>query len=300
MATTRAPSEPSVQPILSVIIPTYHRERQVAEAIQSVLDTGFAPLEIIVMDDSPEGSARDAVLAFEHPSVLYRQMPEPSRGRPALVRNHAIELARGEFLYCLDDDDRVHPGGLRALVDALQKHPRKGVAFGEVTCFGPDEDIRRGYERWFRWAARIARQFSFSSWLTAGIIMFRGTLIINSTCMIRRTAAQRLGGYDPTIAVYEDVEFFTRGIRQFGHVFVPEPVLQYGTGQSSIMHDLNWEIAVISEAHRRIHAAYKRNHGILEYRMLQVTSKLLPIPDGPGTTPAERESTASATTGQRA
>lgn len=95
--------------------------------------------------------------------------------------------------------------------------------------------------------------------------------------MIRRSVARGLGGYDPTLAVYEDVDFFCRGILQYGHDFVDAPVLRYSTGLPSIIHDLDDEVAAIAEAYAQIHAGVRQRHGTLRYRVLQVAAKLLPV-----------------------
>jgi GT2 family glycosyltransferase len=259
-----------------VIIPTYHREQSVVRAVQSVLDEAVPGLEVLVIDDSPDGTARPAVASIGDERVAYLTMPEPTGGRPALVRNLGIERARGTFLYFLDDDDCVAPGALASLLGALHRKPRAGVAYGTVRCVGPDVAKRDEYNRWFTWAARTSRRVRFSSWLTTGVVMFRGTLIINSCCMIRRTLALELGGYDPDIPVYEDVEFFTRGIRHGGHAFVDHTVLVYSTGEPSIIHDLP-DSKPITRSYRTMHAKYRAEHGQLDYRALQVVSKLLPI-----------------------
>ena len=86
-----------------------------------------------------------------------------------------------------------------------------------------------------------------------------------------------LGGYNTELDVYEDVDFFTRGIRRYGHVFVDTPVLIYSTGLTSIIHDLHGDTTVIAESNRRAHIRYRGAYGWLEYRSLQVVSKLLPI-----------------------
>lgn len=264
-------------PVLTVIIPTYRREKQVREAIESALAGGVEAVEVLVVDDSSDASARESVRSVRDTRVRYLTMPEPSRGKPALVRNHALHRARGHYLYFLDDDDLCHPGSLAALVAGLDANPQVGVAFGLVTTAGPVPEVRERYDVWWSWAGRVARQVAFSSWLTAGVIMFRGTMIINSTCMIRRAAALELGGYDPSIPVYEDVDFFLRGIRRFGHVFVEREVLIYGTGLPSIMHDCEFEPELMLTAHRRIYEAYKEQWGSLDFRLLQLTSKLMPI-----------------------
>lgn len=264
-------------PLVSVIIPTFRREQGLRAAIDSVLEEGVDSFEILVLDDAPERSAMAAVAAVRDPRVRYVANPTPSGGRPAEVRNLGIRIAAGRYLYFLDDDDRVVPGGLSAMLAALEAHPDRGVAFGTVRCVGPDGQIQARYERWFDWAARQAQRFRHTSLLTVGLIMFRGTVIINSCCVIRADCARRLGGYDSGIPVYEDVEFFTRGIRAFGHVFVDAPVLSYTTGEPSIINDLDGDWAPVQDSYAIMHRKYRQAHGRVDYRVLQVVSKLLPV-----------------------
>lgn len=247
-------------------------------AISSVLFGTRASTEIVVLDDSPEASAEALVTGLCDERIHYHHMKTPSGGRPARVRNRGLDLARGQYLYFLDDDDRVFPGALDALAYALDQHPKRAVAFGRVVCFGPDPEVEADYNRWFGWAGATARRFRFSSRLTVGIIMFRGTLIINSACMIRAWAARELTGYDDSIPVYEDVEFFTRAIRRFGHVFADRPVLQYSTGLPSLINDLQGDTAKIQESYAIFHRKYRDVFGDFDYRQLQIVSKALPLP----------------------
>lgn len=270
-----SPATPPVD--VSVITPTFRRERQLLESVQSALSQEGVSVEVLVLDDSPDGSARSGVEGLREPRVLYHQRPVPSGGRPALVRNEGIERARGRYLYFLDDDDHVLPGALAALAGALDARPEAGVAFGTVVPFGEDPGAVASYTEWFDWAAGVARRLSRSSWLTTGVILFRGTVIINSVCMMRRDCALSLGGYDPSIPVYEDVDFHMRGIRRRGHVFVDHPVLHYRTGAPSLIHDLRGDATPVHDSYRIIHRKYRSEHGEPEYRALQIASKLLPL-----------------------
>ena len=49
----------------SVVIPTYRRKNQLGEALASVLRQSGVTLEILVIDDCPDGSARDVVGALQ-------------------------------------------------------------------------------------------------------------------------------------------------------------------------------------------------------------------------------------------
>jgi glycosyltransferase involved in cell wall biosynthesis len=262
---------------VSVIIPTYRREQEVVEAISSALSQEGVSVEVLVLDDTPEGTATNAVISLGDARVQYVKRTVSSKGKPAIVRNEGIERARGRYLYFLDDDDHVLPGALHALSSGLDANRRAAVAYGTVQPFGENHEIVARYTEWFGWAAQASRYLAHSSWLAVGTILFRGTLIINSVCMMRRECAIGLGGYDATIPVYEDVEFHMRGMRRWGHVFVDRPVLHYRTGAPSLIHNLHGNQEPIRHSYRIIHRKYKETYGLADYRTLQVASKLLPL-----------------------
>lgn len=273
---TEAPTTMDRAPSITVIIPTFRREDAVVRAIGSALCPDI-DVEVLVIDDSPERSAEAAVTAIDDPRVRYVAMDTPTGGRPALVRNLGIQLARHDILYFLDDDDQVLPGALSAFSQAFADNPDAGVAFGRVECVGPDERTRVRYQSWFDHVADSAKRVQRSSWITAGVIMFRGTVLINSCCSVRRSVAIELGGYDAEMPVYEDVDFFTRGIRLAGHCFVDVPVLRYSTGMPSIIHDLDGDNQPIVDAHGTMYEKYRARWGRLDFRALQVICKLLPL-----------------------
>jgi glycosyltransferase involved in cell wall biosynthesis len=261
---------------VSVITPTFRRVPLVVEAVQSALAQEGVSVESIVLDDSPEGSACEAITSLGDERVHYVKRAVPSQGRPAVVRNEGVSLACGRYLHFLDDDDRLVAGSLHDLVRALDARPDVGVAFGQVAPFGDHLAELSDKSRYFGRAARQAASTK-SSLRVVAQILFRGTLMVNSACMIRRSLFAATGGYDASIPVYEDVDFYMRSIRRFGHVFVDRPVLHYRTGAPSLMFNLNGDNTKVVESYQIIHRNYREAHGTLEFMALKGLAKLFPL-----------------------
>jgi glycosyltransferase involved in cell wall biosynthesis len=231
-------------------------------------------VEVIVLDDSPEGSARDAVASIGSSRVRYVKRTTPSNGRPAVVRNEGAELARGRFLHFLDDDDVLEPGALAALARALVARPQTGMAFGAVVPFGDDAAVLRRQQVYFRAATRIARSLHGRIHLTAHLL-FNATVLVNSACMTRREVFVSSGGYDAQVPVCEDVELWMRIVRAAGFVFIDRPVVRYRTGQPSLMHDLKEDDEKLRTAYERTHRKYREEHGAGEFFVLKALARTL-------------------------
>src|SRR5262249_25220663 len=92
----------SMCPLVSVVIATYNSSRFIAQAVQSVLEQTYRPVEIVVVDDGSNDDTAE-VLACYRDRVRY--VYQDNRG-PAAARNRGIAEANGELLAFLDADDQ--------------------------------------------------------------------------------------------------------------------------------------------------------------------------------------------------
>ncbi len=265
----------TLTPDISVVIPTFRRPALVVEAVESALAQEGVTVEVRVVDDSPEGSARAPVEGIGDARVVYRHRDEPTGGNPSRVRNDGVSLARGRFVHFLDDDDRVAPGAYRDIVARFASRPRVGVVYGRVEPFGDDPVAVARERRGFAHAARSARVYERlgSSKLVVANQLFAGTtLFVNSACLIRREHVVALGGYDEELRVVEDLEFYIRAIRAFGCAFLDRPVVQYRTGAPSLMNAAMAD-GRVPLAYERIYRNYRASRGAAELLALKVIGR---------------------------
>jgi len=115
------------QPKISVIIPTYNRAEMACKCVASVLETGWAELEVVVVDDcSPDNTAEELKMRFGHDHRV-RYMRNPRNSFQAVSRNCGAKAATGEYLFFLDDDNIVDASIFAELIAAFERHPEAGL-----------------------------------------------------------------------------------------------------------------------------------------------------------------------------
>jgi GT2 family glycosyltransferase len=120
----RPPDDPAVPPDVSIIIPVHGQLAYTLNCLASLLaHRSRYSAEILVIDDcSPDTTA--AALARVGGIVLHRNATNLGYLRTC---NAAAEAARGRFIVLLNNDTRVLPGWLDALIGSFTELPRAGL-----------------------------------------------------------------------------------------------------------------------------------------------------------------------------
>lgn len=103
--------------LVSCIITTYNRKHLLIQAIESVLEQSYKHIELLVVDDNPTNSSYSEVKqAFPNDERIEYHCMEKNSGVLA-ARNFGVNIARGEFVAFLDDDDTWHPSKIATQVE---------------------------------------------------------------------------------------------------------------------------------------------------------------------------------------
>lgn len=191
------------QPLVSVIIPVYNGARFLRAALESVFAQTYRPIEVIVVDD---GSADDSgVIAQSFPEVRYVRQQNAG---VAAARNNAIQIARGEFLAFLDQDDLWTPEKLKVQVDHLLNNPELGYTLTQLQFFlEPGTTL----PPWFR---KELLTTVHPGWVL-------GTLVV------RRTVFDQVGDFATAYSAANDSDWFFRAkAAEIPMVVVPELLLR--------------------------------------------------------------------------
>jgi glycosyltransferase involved in cell wall biosynthesis len=207
-----------------VIIATYNRAAFLDESLRSVLNQRYRPLEILVADDGSTDETRDCVEMFQHPAIQYLHLEHS--GRPSVVRNRALELAKGQFVAFLDDDDIWQPNKIERQVEALRSQPHAGFSYTDARLIHSDgvttDPVLKPEQR-------------------LGGAIFSALLldcfIVPSTILIRKDLLDRVGLFDETLAITEDYDLWLRLAFASRAAFVDEPLAWIRRHEGSISRE---------------------------------------------------------------
>lgn len=176
---------------VSVILPAYNAAAYLPDSIESVWGQTFGDVELIVVDDGSRDET--AAVVRRYPQVRY--VHQANAGVSA-ARNLGASMARGTFLAFLDADDRWRPAKLALQHAAMASH-------GDVLL------SRTGFLEAQRddGPADVSGAFQVHETLAPSFLC---PYFSTSTVMVRRDAFERVGGFDTTLRVAEDVDLYLR------------------------------------------------------------------------------------------
>jgi teichuronic acid biosynthesis glycosyltransferase TuaG len=214
----------SVSASVSVIIPFRNRSQYIAGTIRSVLAQTAKPLEIIIVNDGSERSAR---AHLDRWAKECRIVDLKKNVGPSAARNEGIRHARGDFVAFLDDDDLWLPHKLETQLNYMREHPNCAVVCGMVWTICPDGPDSLSTDLPSLWTLPQA--------------LSMGHFVIVSTCLVRTRVIRALAGFDSRLRAAEDIDFAIRCCAQGYRIeSIAEPLARFRRQGHERITRRNW------------------------------------------------------------
>lgn len=126
----------SVPELLSVVIPYYNMGSYIDETLESVLNSTYRPVEVVIVNDgsdNPESLAK--LREIENSGRKEVRIIHTENKGLASARNTGARYARGEFLALLDADDLVEPEFYARSIKILKKYKNVSLVYSWVRYF---------------------------------------------------------------------------------------------------------------------------------------------------------------------
>ncbi|MGX0978381.1 glycosyltransferase involved in cell wall biosynthesis [Roseovarius sp. MBR-51] len=210
-----------MNPVVSVLLPTYNRAHSLPEAMSSVLDQSFGDLELIIVDDASTENIEAIVSDFGDPRIRYFRLERNSGA--AAARNVGLAEARGRYIAFQDSDDIWLPGKLARQVELLESQPPNvGVVTGLKILYGRDAARIYGPGRVTCAPDPAKRMTLEEDQLKRSLLDCRISL---QNALFRRDCLPEITWFDPLAKASNDWEFVVRLAQHKLILEVTEPVV---------------------------------------------------------------------------
>ena len=207
---------------VSVIITTYNREFEILErAIKSVLNQTYTFFEIIVIEDCGDKKYNIANKIKKYPNINYYR--NSINSGVSVARNIGIELAKGEYVSFLDDDD-----------EWLQNKLEKEIALLDKT----NNSVGMVYSNYYKCFDNKNKKIANKQFIVNGDgltpLLEKGNYIMFP--IIKKECFTNVGYYDPDILRSEDYEMYLRILKKYKIIYNEAILSIYhinGTNKSS-------------------------------------------------------------------
>ncbi|WP_370458947.1 glycosyltransferase family 2 protein [Aggregicoccus sp. 17bor-14] len=222
------------------MIPTRNRHSLVVRAVQSVLAQSHPAVEAIVVVDGPDSATQQALGQIEDPRLRTKVLDQSVGG--AQARNAGVDMAQGEWIAFLDDDDEWMPTKLeRQLLLASQMDCRRPVVSCQVIARSPTGD-----QVWPRRKPEPGEPIS--EYLLARRSFTQGEgLLQTSTLLIPRVLLQKVP-FRVGLRRHQDWDWMLRAAREPGVgidlVMEPLAIWHIEERRATVSQGSNWKYSL--------------------------------------------------------
>ncbi|MDW2884238.1 glycosyltransferase family 2 protein [Exiguobacterium artemiae] len=182
-------------PMVSVIIPTYNRLRELREALTALTKQIYQDFEVIILNNN--GESLTSVLAdFQDKlTITSIDLPENHHVR---ARNHGVSLANGKYILLHDDDDLLLPSHIEEVVGDLEAGADLTYVDAELFTYEWEQDHR---------VVKTTEPFAYPYDREA---MKEDSTYIPSGSLYRKSLHEELGLFDEDVFNYWDWDWILR------------------------------------------------------------------------------------------
>ena len=210
-----------VQMKLSFVIPAYNEENYIGACLDSIVQQQKdAPcdVEIVVVNNASKDGTAAAVL--QYPGVIL--VDEPHKGI-AWARRAGFTRANGDLIAQVDADSRLTPAWIKKVADAFGKNDKLVALSGPYIYY----DLPLMERFW----VRVFYIPTYLTYLMNHFILHTGSVLIGGNCIVRRSALEKIGGYDTTIEFYGEDTDLARRMNKVGDVVFTFSLPMYTSGR---------------------------------------------------------------------
>lgn len=257
---------------ISVVIPTYNREKYICECVKSAIQQTYnGDYDVIVVDDGSIDTTPKILSPFKG-KIIYKKIN--NSGRPAVPRNVGVNIAKGEYVAFLDSDDIWMPNKLEAQVRDIQES-KSILSYSNAEIIDSSGNSTGGLVL----GKNQGRRGAIFQYL------LKDNIVSTLTVLASKKHILDAGGFDeaPVNKVWEDYDLWLRMSLMGNFSYISKPLAKYRRHDSNISQETR-----INDLQKKVYSMNKlksvvNNHKhaeLIKIRLVDLYCELASLHDG--------------------
>jgi|ERR1035437_2786743 glycosyltransferase involved in cell wall biosynthesis len=181
-----------MNPLVSIITPSYNQGKYIEETINSVINQDYTNIEYIIIDGGSSDNTVDVIKKYG--SKLAYWVSEPDKGQADAI-NKGFLKANGDYICWINSDDVLYPDFISRRIKEFELNPDVDMIYGDV-------------DQGDKWSNRVIRK----GWQTDYRSIVKNCYIPTNqqSAIWKKEVLSKVGILDPRWQVLLDFDFFLR------------------------------------------------------------------------------------------
>jgi glycosyltransferase involved in cell wall biosynthesis len=189
-------------PLVSIVLPTYNRAHLIKRSIETCLSQTLKDIELIVVNDCSTDNTKEIVETFVAIDARVRLINNEKNLKLPGSLNKGFDIAKGKYFTWTSDDNLYARNALEVLSQTLEEDPTADLVYADYNVIDENDKIT---------GQGIMNDInkSFMLWKGCG------------SCFMYKAAIHQINkGYDPTLFLIEDYDFFLRASLKYKFIYL--------------------------------------------------------------------------------
>lgn len=132
--------ENRLNPLVSVIVPSYNHEKHIAQCIESIVNQTYSNFELIVIDDGSKDKSPQVLKELQE-KYNFALIIQENIGLSATLNKALKEYAKGKYISLCASDDFWCLNKLELQVNFMEQHPNIPMCYGKNYSINEKSEI---------------------------------------------------------------------------------------------------------------------------------------------------------------
>ncbi|MGG6293241.1 glycosyltransferase family 2 protein [Leptolyngbya sp. AN02str] len=209
-------------PTVSVVIPAYNAMAYLPETLASVLNQTWTDCEVLIINDGSTDGITEWATTVTDPRVRFMHQ---ENGGVSRSRNLGIAQSQGTYIAFVDADDLWLSTKLEKQLQCFQHNPTLGLVYTWTQLIDELGTPTR---------TTICNHLEGQVWKD---VLMSDPVGNGSAAMVHRRCLEQVGGFDPSLSIFEDRDLWIRIAEHYSFGVVKECLTHYRQHGNSAMRD---------------------------------------------------------------